>query len=65
MPLSALISGKALPVASASAVLDLPVCLIVGAAAIIPAVISSRFKRWQGYVLLGVYAVYIAVTCIA
>ena len=65
MPLSALISGKSLPIASASAVLDLPVCLIVGAVAIIPAMVSSKFKRWQGYVLLGIYAVYVVVTCIA
>ncbi len=63
LPISALISGKALPVSHASAVLDLPVSLLVGLIAIVPAMISSRFRRWQGAVLLVVYAVYVGITC--
>ena len=62
MPLSALISGQALPVSSASAMLDLPMCLAVGMIAVIPAMLRSRFSRWQGFLLLGVYIGYIAVT---
>lgn len=62
MPLSALISGQALPVSSASAMLDLPMCLAVGLIAVIPAMLHSRFSRWQGFLLLGVYIGYIAVT---
>ena len=62
MPLSALISGQALPVSSASAMLDLPMCLAVGLIAVIPAMLRSRFSRWQGFLLLGVYIGYIAVT---
>lgn len=62
MPLSALISGQALPVSSASAMLDLPMCLAVGLIAVVPAMLRSRFSRWQGFLLLGVYIGYIAVT---
>lgn len=63
MPLSSIISGKALPVSATSAMLDLPVCLIVGLIAVAPTMIKSKFSRWQGFVLLGVYAVYLILTC--
>lgn len=63
MPLSALISGQALPVAATSAMIDLPACMLVGLIAIIPAMIRSKFSRWQGFTLLGVYAAYVFITC--
>ena len=62
MPLSSLISGQALPVAPISAMLDLPMCLLVGLIAIIPAMIHSKFSRWQGFLLLAVYIAYVIVT---
>lgn len=65
MPLCAVISGKSLPVTSELAKIDLPACLLVGGIAIIPAMISSKFSRWQGVVLLMVYAAYVVVTCVA
>lgn len=64
MPLSSVISGKALPVAATSARIDLPACLIVGLIALVPALIASRFRRWQGVVLLAVYVAYLVVTCV-
>lgn len=63
MPLSALISGKALPISAVSARIDLPVCLLVGLIAVVPALIRSRFSRWQGIVLLAVYMIYMIITC--
>ena len=63
MPLSSLISGKALPVAATSAMLDLPACLVVGLIAVVPAMIKSKFSRWQGFALLTVYAAYVVLTC--
>lgn len=63
MPLSALISGRPIPVSAASALIDLPACLIVGLTAVVPAMISSRFSRHQGFILLALYACYAAVTC--
>lgn len=63
MPLSSLISGKPLPVSQTMAAIDLPACLLVGLIATIPALISKRFARWQGAVLLVVYAGYVVLTC--
>lgn len=63
LPLSALISGQSLPVAAASARFDLPACLLVGVVAVVPAMVSARFRRWQGVMLLVIYAGYVALTC--
>ncbi len=63
LPLSAFVSGKALPITEASARLDLPACLLVGCIALIPAMISQKFRKWQGAVLLAVYGVYVFLTC--
>ena len=63
MPLSSLISGKPLPVSATMAAIDLPACLLVGLIATIPALATKRFARWQGAVLLAVYAGYVVLTC--
>lgn len=63
LPLSALIAGQPLPVSAAAARFDLPACLLVGAIAVIPALVTARFRRWQGLALLGVYAAYLWMTC--
>ena len=63
MPLASLISGKALPVSSLSAMLDLPAALVVGLIAVVPAMIRAKFSRWQGYLLLVVYSAYVFLTC--
>lgn len=63
MPLSALVSGKSLPVSTTAAMLDLPICLLVGLVAVIPAMIKSKFTRLQGIILLAIYAVYVVATC--
>ena len=63
LPLSSLISGKPLPISPTMAGIDLPACLIVGAIALIPALIRSRFSRWQGGLLLAVYGAYCILTC--
>ena len=65
LPLSALISGQTLPVSAASARIDLPACLLVGAIAVIPAMLTARFRRWQGLALLAVYGGYVFLTCSA
>lgn len=64
LPVSALVSGQALPIASASAMLDLPACLLVGGVAIIPTIFTQKFTRAQGVLLLAVYIAYIALTCV-
>lgn len=65
MPIASLISGKALPVAANSAMIDLPACLLVSCIALIPALINEKFARWQGVTLLIVYAIYVGITCFA
>ena len=62
MPLCSVVSGKALPIAQTSGMVDLPACLIVGLIAMVPALISCRFRRWQGVTLLCVYAAYLVIT---
>lgn len=65
LPLCALISGKPLPVERQGMLLDIPACLIVTAAAMIPALACGRFKRWMGVLAGALYIVYLVVmfTC--
>lgn len=63
LPLCNVVSGKPLPISPASAVIDLPACFIVGFIALVPALIAARFRRWQGALLLMVYAFYVVITC--
>lgn len=65
MPVSALVSGKALPIDPSSARFDFPACLIAGCIAVIPTMITGRFRKWQGVLLLTVYAAYMFLTCTA
>ena len=65
MPLSALVSGQSLPVGDSSRFIDLPACLLVGVVALVPALIHGRFSRWQGVVLLVLFAGYMVLTVAA
>lgn len=65
LPLSSFVSGKALPITEAAARIDLPACLLVGLIAIVPAMIFQKFQKWQGMLLLAVYAGYLVLTVIA
>ena len=58
LPLCAVINGKALPVETINLVFDFPVCIAACAVAVVPTIIQGRFKKWQGFALLGIYAVY-------
>ena len=63
MPLASIISGKSLPIIRASAMVDLPAALIVGLVATVPTIITGKFRKWQGFVLLGLYLVYLVISC--
>lgn len=65
LPVSMVCAGKPLPIAASSAAFDFPACLLVGCIAVIPMMISSKFKRWQGAACLAVYIVYLFLTCTA
>ena len=62
LPVCAVISGGKLPVVGTVGVLDMPACLIIGAMACIPTIFIKKFSRWQGILLLGLYAVYMTLT---
>ena len=58
LPLCAVINGKSLPVERINLVFDFPVCIAACAVAIIPTIIQGKFKKWQGFALLGIYVLY-------
>ena len=62
MPLCSVVAGASLPIA-ATAVIDLVACLVVGTVALVPALVMKKFSKWQGFVLLGLYVVYLVITC--
>lgn len=59
LPLCSVISGKALPILRQNVLLDMPFCLGLCLLAVVPPMITGRFHRAQGAVMLGIYAVYI------
>lgn len=63
LPLCSVVSGKALPILRQNIVLDMPFCLGLALLAVVPALISGRFRRWQGAALLAVYGTYVVVLC--
>lgn len=61
LPICSLIYGGTLPVSPQNLYLDFPVCALVSAIALIPTIIAKRFRRWQGIVMLLIYAVYLVI----
>ena len=64
LPVCSVISGGTLNVSASTVRIDMPVCLAVTMIALIPALISQRFRRWQGVVLIALYATYLLVVCL-
>ena len=66
LPLCALISGGDLTIAAQSVrqtvYLDMPVCVLVTAIAVLPTIFRKRFSKWQGVLLLALYIAYVLVT---
>lgn len=65
LPVCALISnikGGALSFQPKVAGLDLPACLLVGFIAVVPMLITKKFSRWQGVLLLVVYVAYVVIS---
>ena len=58
LPLCAVINGQALPVDKINLVFDFPVCIAAAAVTVVPTIIQGKFKKWQGYALLAIYAIY-------
>jgi len=59
LPACALAAGGTLPVQPQSALFDMPVCLILTCVALVPSLITGKFQKWQGFVLLAGYITYV------
>lgn len=59
LPLCAVFSGKTLPVAAQTIHFDLPACLGAILIALLPALITEKFHRWQGILMLAGYVGYV------
>lgn len=64
LPVCSLIFGGKLPAGPTVASIDLPAALIVGAVACVPTLITKKFARWQGILLIALYLGYVIVTVI-
>lgn len=65
LPLSSIVSGVRLEISNQGWMLDMPACLVIVAVAIIPTLFTEKFKKWQGALMICMYAGYLAVamTC--
>ncbi len=59
LPICSLITSGNLSVGKQSAYFDIIICLIISLIALVPALMSGRFKRIQGVLMLGIYTGYI------
>lgn len=59
LPVCALLSGGRLTVSPRSAALDLPVCFAMTLLGVLPPLLTGRFRRWQGAVMLAGYGAYL------
>lgn len=64
LPICSFITGGSLPVAQQSILLDMPACLAIIAIGVVPTIFMSKFSRWQGYLLIGLYVVYMVMLMI-
>lgn len=62
LPICSLISGGTLGVSSGTIRYDMPTCLLVAAVAVIPTIITKKFHRIQGVIMLGIYFTYLILT---
>lgn len=60
LPLSSLVSGGRLTIDRQGIMYDIPACLLIVLIAMVPTLISQKFRKWQGAVMLAVYAGYLA-----
>ena len=63
LPICSIVSGGKLVALPQNLYLDIPICLLVLAAAILPMLFKSRFYRSQGVVLLVAYLAYVVTIC--
>ncbi len=63
LPICVLVSGGTLPISASTLTLDIPVCLGISCVAVLPALVTQKFQRWQGIICLTAYGIYLYVIC--
>lgn len=61
LPVCSMASGGSLMIAPQTTTLDLPACLTLCLVAVIPPLFKGKFYRWQGALMLALYAGYVVV----
>lgn len=59
LPISSLVSRGQLTIDSQGLTYDMPACLILTLIAMVPTLITEKFQKWQGALMLAAYAVYL------
>ena len=61
LAICSIVYGGQLPVSAQNIYLDFPVAILVSLIAAVPTIISRRFHRWQGVLMLLIYIAYLIV----
>lgn len=59
LPICSLISGGSLQISNSTVFVDIPVALGLMLIASVPTIITGRFRKWQGWAILGSYVAYL------
>lgn len=61
LPICSVVSDGKLTIAEQSYALDMPVCFAMTLIAVLPPLIKGKLYRWQGILMLALYAVYVVI----
>ena len=61
LPVCSAVSGGRLTIGQQTTALDLPACLALCCVAVLPPLFKGKFYRWQGALMLALYAIYVVV----
>lgn len=59
LPVCSAVSGGRLTIGAQTTALDLPVCLGMCCLSVLPPLVTGKFYRWQGFLMLAMYAGYV------
>lgn len=61
LPICSVVSDGKLTIAEQSYALDMPMCFVMTVIAVLPSLIKGKLYRWQGILMLALYAVYVVI----
>ena len=65
LPICSAVSGGRLTFSAQTTMLDLPACLTLCCVAVLPPLLKGKFYRWQGLLMLVIYAAYMVMLALA